>query len=135
MMPGLMSRIFGDIAASACRTLRCRATGSGLMSCHIPKHRGGGRGWVMSLTVDTRTFANLVADPEAAETLSAALGCPLVVVEVPDAASARWLAGLRSGALPAVVVLVVPDPGCLTASAALAGDIVLTEDGSAPAPF
>jgi len=34
-----------------------------------------------------------------------------------------------------VVVLVVPDPGCLTASAALAGDIVLTEDASAPAPF
>lgn len=89
----------------------------------------------MSLVVDAGTFVELIADPEVSETLSAPAGCPMVVVEVPDAASARRLAGVHVGALPAVVVLVVPDAGCLTPSAALVGDIVLTEDLSAPAPF
>lgn len=89
----------------------------------------------MSLVVDAGTFVELIADPEVSETLSAPAGCPMVTVEVPDAKSASRLAGVHVGVLPAVVVLVVPDPGCLTPSAALVGDIVLTEDLAAPAPF
>jgi len=89
----------------------------------------------MTLSLDAQAFAGLLADPAAAEVVSAAAGCPLVVVSVPDAAAARCLAPLSRPALPAVVVLVVPDPGCLPASATQVADVILTEDDTAAAPF
>lgn len=87
------------------------------------------------MNLDAKTFADLAAEPAAAEILSAVAGCPLVIVEVPDAAAAAWLTGLRSTALPAVVVLIVPDPGCLPPQAAEVGDVILTDDSRAPASF
>jgi enoyl-CoA hydratase/carnithine racemase len=87
------------------------------------------------MNLDAKTFADLAAEPAPAETLSAVVGCPLVIVEVPDAAAAAWLTGLHGTALPAVVVLIVPDPGCLPPQAAEVGDVILTDDSAAPAPF
>jgi hypothetical protein len=89
----------------------------------------------MSLFVDPSALADLLADPGAADTLSAASGCPLVVVQVSDASAAAPLRGLDIGALPAVVVVVAADASCLPPSAASVADIVLTEDEAAPAPF
>ncbi len=92
-------------------------------------------GGQMSLFLDPCTLADLLADPGAADTLSAATGCPLVVVKVGDASAAAPLRGLDIGALPAVVVVVAADAGCLPRSVAGIGDIVLTEDEAAPEPF
>ncbi len=89
----------------------------------------------MSLNLDPRTFRDMLADPALAENISAAAGCPLVAVEVRDASAARWLDGLDITAVPAVVLVVVPDAGCLPSSAANAADVVLTDDARAPAPF
>ena len=89
----------------------------------------------MSLNLDARSFRDMLADPALAETISAAAGCPLVTVEVPDATEARWLDGLDITAVPAVVLVVAPDPACLTAGAVKAADVILTEDDSITAPF
>jgi enoyl-CoA hydratase/carnithine racemase len=89
----------------------------------------------MSLNLDPRTFRDLLADPAPAETISAAVGCPLVTVEVPDATQGRWLDGLDITALPAVVLVVAPDAACLSAGAVTAADVILTEDDAAPSPF
>jgi enoyl-CoA hydratase/carnithine racemase len=89
----------------------------------------------MSLSLDARTFCELLANPVLAETLSAAAGTPLITIEVPDAAEARWLAGVDVTAVPAVVVVVAPDPACLPPTAACAADVILTQDDSAAAPF
>src|ERR1022692_1981598 len=90
---------------------------------------------LMSLNLDAQTFADMLADPAAAETLSAVASCPLITIAVPDAAAARPLASLQVTTLPAVVALVVPDPACLPAGAADAADVILTEDDRAPDPF
>jgi hypothetical protein len=77
-----------------------------------------------------------LADPLAAETFSAATGTPMLVVTVPDAASADQLVGLELDALPSAVVLVVPDPGVIRDRRALeVADLVLTEDPDAPRPM
>lgn len=89
----------------------------------------------MSLNLDARTFRDLLADPAAAETLSAVAGCPLVIVQIADGSAASWLAGLDITGLPAVVLAVAPDPASLPARAAGAADIILTEDVRAAAPF
>jgi enoyl-CoA hydratase/carnithine racemase len=89
----------------------------------------------MALNLDPLTFRDMLADPAAAETVSAAAGCPLVTLEVRSAAEARWLDGVDITAVPAVVVLVAPDPACLPAAGAIAADVILTEDLAAGAPF
>jgi hypothetical protein len=89
----------------------------------------------MSLTIDARAFRDLLADPAAAEPLSAVTGTPLVVVEVGDAAAARSLALLDITGVPAVVLAVVRDPMCLPAAAFPAADVILTEDTAAGPPF
>jgi hypothetical protein len=71
----------------------------------------------MSLNLDARAFQDLLADPAAAEVLSAVTGTPLVIVEVGDAAAARSLALLDITGLPAVVLAVIRDPLCLPAAA------------------
>jgi enoyl-CoA hydratase/carnithine racemase len=92
-------------------------------------------GAIMSVSMDARTFRDLLADPTAAETISAAFGCPLVAVEAGSASEASALAGLEITALPSVVVVIAPDPRCLPAEAFAAADIMLTEDFAASAPF
>jgi enoyl-CoA hydratase/carnithine racemase len=89
----------------------------------------------MSLNLDARTFRELLADPALAQSLSAASGSALLTIEIPDAAEARWLDGLDITAVPAVVVVVAPDPDCLPSTAACAADVILTKDDNAPAPF
>jgi hypothetical protein len=89
----------------------------------------------MSLKLDARALGDLLADPAAAEGLSAAAGTPLVIVEVGDAAAGRALAGLDVTLVPAVVLVVARDPLCLPASAFGAADVILTEDVAAGAPF
>jgi enoyl-CoA hydratase/carnithine racemase len=89
----------------------------------------------MSLNLDPRTFRDMLADPALAETVSAAVGCPLVTVEVPDATHGRWLDGLDITSVPAIVLVVAPDPACLPAGAVTAADVILTEDDTAPSPF
>jgi enoyl-CoA hydratase/carnithine racemase len=87
------------------------------------------------LHLDPATFRELLAEPALAEGLSAATGSPLIVVEVADAAAGRLLAGLDLGTLPAVVLAVVPDPGCLPPGALAAADLILTEAAGAATPF
>jgi enoyl-CoA hydratase/carnithine racemase len=89
----------------------------------------------MSLNLDARTFRELLADPALAETLSAAAGSPLITIEVPDAAEARWLDGLDITAVPAVIVVVAPDPACLPPTAACAADVILAQDDTAGSRF
>jgi enoyl-CoA hydratase/carnithine racemase len=89
----------------------------------------------MALFLDPGTFRDMLADPAAAEGLSAVSGSPLLVVEVADAAQARGLDGLDITLVPAVVVAVARDPGSMPPAAWAAADIVLTEDGAAGAPF
>jgi enoyl-CoA hydratase/carnithine racemase len=89
----------------------------------------------MNLSLDARTFRDLLADPALAQTLSAAAGSPLITIEVPCAAEARWLDGLDITAVPAVVVVVAPDPACLPPATACAADVILTRDDIAAAPF
>jgi enoyl-CoA hydratase/carnithine racemase len=88
-----------------------------------------------SLSTDARGFRELLADPGAAESVSAAAGCPLVVVEIADGSAGAALAELDVTALPAVVAGVVRDPGCLPRSAHAACDVLLTEDAAADRPF
>jgi enoyl-CoA hydratase/carnithine racemase len=85
--------------------------------------------------IDPQTFHGLVTTPSAREALSAVTGVPLVIVEVSDAASGRWLADLDITELPTVVLILVPDPAWLPSAAAGAGDVVLTEDPAAAGPF
>lgn len=89
----------------------------------------------MSLTIDSRTFRDLLSDPNAVESLSAVTGCPQVVVEIPDGSAALAMAGLETTALPAVVVVVAPDARCLPADAFQVADVVLTADKTAGRPF
>jgi hypothetical protein len=89
----------------------------------------------MSLKLDARALRDLLADPATAEGLSAVTGTPLVIVEVGDATAGRTLAGLDITLVPAVVLVVAPDPRCLPAAAFPAADVILTEDGAAGAPF
>src|SRR5260221_9217824 len=89
----------------------------------------------MRLSLDARTFRDLLADPAAAEGLSAVMGSPLVIVEADDASAGRKLAGLDIALLPAVVLAVARDPLCLPAAAFPAADVILTEDKTAGAPF
>ena len=89
----------------------------------------------MSLKLDARALRDLLADPAAAEGLSAAAGTPLVIVEVGDAAAGRALAGLDVTLVPAVVLAVAADPGHLPPAAFPAADVILTEDAAAGAPF
>lgn len=89
----------------------------------------------MSLSIDATAFRDLLADPAATESLSAVTGCPQVVVEVTDGSAGLALAGLDCGALPAVVIVVARDPGCLPGEAFAVADVVLTEDDSAGGPF
>jgi hypothetical protein len=56
----------------------------------------------MSLSIDARSFRDLLSDPAAAESLSAVTGCPQVVVEISDRSDGLKLAGLDAAALPAV---------------------------------
>ena len=85
----------------------------------------------MTVTIDARTLQGLLADPAAAETLSAAAGWPLIVVEVRSAADGRVLAGLDVTTVPAVLVVVARDPCWLPSGALGAADVVLTEDDAA----
>ena len=97
--------------------------------------RGRAASWVyMSLNIDARTLHDMLADPALAETISAAAGWPLVTVEVTSAKDASWLHALDITAVPAVVLVVAPDPACLPAGAANAADVILTDDALA-APF
>src|SRR5260370_18740102 len=89
----------------------------------------------MSFTIDARAFRDLLADPAAAEVVSAVTGTPLVIVEVGDAAAARSLALLDITGVPAVVLAVVPDPLCLPAAAFPAAAVMLTQDTAARPPF
>jgi hypothetical protein len=89
----------------------------------------------VNLSIDARTFHDLLAEPTAVETFSAAAGCPLVIIEVSDGSAARWLTDLDITELPAVVVAVVPDPVWLPPRAARAVDVVLTEDADAATTF
>jgi enoyl-CoA hydratase/carnithine racemase len=89
----------------------------------------------MSLSIDATAFRDLLADPAATESLSAVTGCAQVVVEVTDGSAGLALAGLDCGALPAVVIVVARDPGCLPREAFGVADVVLTEDDSASGPF
>lgn len=89
----------------------------------------------MSLSIDSRTFRDLLSDPAAAESLSAVTGCPHVIVEIPDGSAALAMAGLETTALPAVVVVVAADARCLPAEAFQAADVVLAEDETAGIPF
>jgi enoyl-CoA hydratase/carnithine racemase len=89
----------------------------------------------MALTVDALALRELVADPAAAETISAAADCPLVVVEAGDGMAAAALAELDITALPAVVIVIARDPACLPAGAFGAADVILSEDALAGAPF
>ena len=52
----------------------------------------------MSLSVDARTLRDLLANPAAAEILSAVTGCPLVVVDITDRSAGLELAGLDAPA-------------------------------------
>ena len=81
----------------------------------------------MTVSVDASTFRDLLADPTVAETMSAALGCPLVVVEVDSSAAGALLADLDTTALPAVVAVVARDPRWLPARACKVADVVLAE--------
>jgi enoyl-CoA hydratase/carnithine racemase len=92
-------------------------------------------GIVMSLTIEARDLGGLLADPGAAETISAVAGCPLVVVEVANASAGDALIGLEIMSVPAVVVVVARDPGCIPQGAFGAADVILTEDAEAAAPF
>ena len=89
----------------------------------------------MSLSIEARDMAGLLANPAGAETLSAVTGCPLVVVEVADSSAGQALAGLELMAVPSVVVVVARDPDCLPPDAFGAADLILTEDAGAAAPF
>ncbi|HTZ91321.1 MAG TPA: enoyl-CoA hydratase/isomerase family protein [Streptosporangiaceae bacterium] len=89
----------------------------------------------MSTPIDARTFRDLLADPEAAETISAATGCPLVIVDADQGEARSMLAGLNIAALPAVVAILAPDPGRLPAPCFGAADVILTEDDQAISPF
>jgi Enoyl-CoA hydratase/isomerase len=89
----------------------------------------------MSLKLDARALRDLLADPAAAEELSAATGTPLVIVEAGDAAAGRALAGLDITLVPAVVLAVAADPRHLPPAAFPAADVILTEDAAAGAPF
>jgi enoyl-CoA hydratase/carnithine racemase len=91
-------------------------------------------GPTIPVSVDARTFRDLLADPNAAETLSAATGCPLVVVEIHSAAEGGLLACLDI-AIPAVVVVLSPDAGWLPAAAFETADVVLTDADDPQAPF
>jgi len=82
----------------------------------------------MSLSIDATALRELLASPAPAETLSAAAGCPLVVIEAADGAAAAALAGLDITALPAVIALVAHDPGCLPPASFGSADLILTED-------
>jgi Enoyl-CoA hydratase/isomerase len=88
----------------------------------------------MTVSVDAQTFRELLADPVASETLSAATGCPLVVVELGRETDGRMLAGLEA-VVPAVVLVVSPDPGWLPEAGFGAADVVLTDADDPPAPF
>jgi len=88
----------------------------------------------MAVSVDARTFRDLLADPMAAETLSAATGCPLVVVEISSGAEGGLLSYLDT-AVPAVVAVVSADPGWLPAAAFAAADVVITEADNPSPPF
>src|SRR5258708_13565458 len=92
-------------------------------------------GEAMSVNADGGRFGDLLADPAAAEGLSAVMGSPLVIVEADDASAGRKLAGLDITLLPAVVLAVARDPLCLPAAAFPAADVILTEDKTAGAPF
>lgn len=96
--------------------------------------------------MNVRELLDALGDPKAAESFSAALGEPLLAVEVPDAASAAGLAMLvdpsRSvtdlRALPCVLVLVVPDPAVFAGAGhvpLLLGDVLLTDSLEAPRPY
>jgi enoyl-CoA hydratase/carnithine racemase len=87
------------------------------------------------LSTDARGFRELLGDPAAAESVSAAAGCPLVVVEIADGSAGAALAGLDVTALPVVVAGVVRDPGCLPRAAYAACDVLLTEDAAAGRPL
>jgi len=87
------------------------------------------------MCIDAQTFADVLTDPAGAETISAAAGCPLVIVRADSTGSAPALAGLDIAALPAVVVAVAADPSCLPSDCFAAADVILTEDGEAGAPF
>jgi len=63
----------------------------------------------MTMSADARAFRDLLADPAAAETLSAVTGCPLAVVEISSAAEGGLLSCLDT-TIPAVVVVLSADP-------------------------
>ncbi|MFG1927335.1 enoyl-CoA hydratase/isomerase family protein [Cryptosporangium sp. NPDC048952] len=96
--------------------------------------------------MNVRELLDALGDPKAAETYSAVLGEPLLLIDVPDAASAAGLAMIvdpsRSvtdlRALPCVIVLVVPDPGVFAGAGhvpLMLGDVLLTEAPDAPRPY
>lgn len=96
--------------------------------------------------MNVREMLDVLGDPRAPETYSAAAGEPLLTVDVPDAASAAGLAMIvdpsRSvtdlRALPCVVVLVVPDPAVFAGAGhvpLMLGDVLLTEAPDAPRPY
>jgi enoyl-CoA hydratase/carnithine racemase len=89
----------------------------------------------MSLNIEARDMAGLLAIPAGVEALSAATGYPLVVVEVADGPAGKALAGLDLMAVPAVVAVVARDPGCLPTDAFGTADLILTEDADAASPF
>src|SRR5260221_11438406 len=64
----------------------------------------------MSLKLDARDLRDLLADPAAAEGISAATGTPLLIVQAGDAAAGRSLAHLDITGVPAVGLVLARDP-------------------------
>src|SRR5258708_15175081 len=89
----------------------------------------------MSLKLDARDLRDLLADPAAAEGISAATAPPLLIVQAGDAAAGRSLAHLDITGVPAVVLVSARDPRSLPPAAFSAADVILTEDTAAVAPF
>src|SRR5258707_13488877 len=89
----------------------------------------------MSLKLDARDLRDLLADPAAAEGISAATGTPLLIVQAGDAAAGRSLAHLDITGVPAVGLVIARDPRGLPPPAFSAADGILTEDTPPLPPF
>src|SRR5258708_39109597 len=88
----------------------------------------------MSLKLHARDLRDLLADPAAAEGISAATGTPLLIVQAGDAAAGRSLAHLDITGVPAVGLVLARDPRGLPPPAFSAADRVPAEGPRARAP-
>src|SRR5258708_32726252 len=89
----------------------------------------------MSLKLHARDLRDLLADPAAAEGISAATGTPLLIVQAGDAAAGRSLAHLDITGVPAVVLVIPRDPRSLPPAAFSAAGGVPTEGTAALPPL